>query len=199
MFRVGALKYGVKIPRDRMTVDRKECLGLCDEYGRRFLISPAVPIDRRLWTLAHEIAHGHFLATGVPSDVEGLCDLFATMFEMTMRDLVNAGGEEALKRLDPGEELGTATGKIGLTLNRACSRCRGTIAGGSVQCTPTGDGHVELRAVCRHCDVTLIWRELATHGGHPSGVMVGEARFVRGAEDALAVAAGELRYVACDW
>jgi Zn-dependent peptidase ImmA (M78 family) len=52
-----------------------------------FLISPAVPIDRRLWTLAHELAHGHFLATGIPSDVEGLCDLFATMYELTMRDL----------------------------------------------------------------------------------------------------------------
>lgn len=198
MFRVGAAKYVAAITRDRMTVNQRECVGLCDEHGRRILISPALPIDRRLWTLGHELAHAHLLATGMPADVEGVCDLFATMFELGLRDLANAGGEEALKRLDPGETLGLATAKIMLTRSRYCPQCGGTVAPGGMSCTATGDGHVEIRVPCPHCDVTAYWREVATHGGLPSGVVVGDPRIVRGSDDALKAAAGELRYVACD-
>jgi hypothetical protein len=129
----------------------------------------------------------------MPADLEGICDLFGTMLDLALRDLVNAGGEEALKRLGPGEELGLATGKIGLSKSRFCQQCGGTVAAGSVDCTPTGDGHVEIRVVCHHCDVTSIWSELATFGGHPSGVMIGEARTVRGTCDG--VTDRELRYV----
>jgi hypothetical protein len=197
MFRVGASKYIVKIAMDRMRVAGEECMGLCDERGRRILINPVVPVDRRLWTLAHELAHAHVLATGMPADVESLCDMFATMFELTSHDLTNAGGEEALKRLDPGETFGTPTARIMLTRSRPCAQCGATIAPGNMTCTPTGDGHVEIRVPCAHCDVTAYWREIATHGGLPSGVVVGDPRIVR-ARDDQGAADGELRYVACE-
>jgi hypothetical protein len=196
MFRVGASKYIVKVTSDRMSVAGDECLGLCDERGRRILVNPAVPIDRRLWILGHELAHAHILATGLPVDLEGVCDLFATMFDLGVRDLSNAGGEEALKRLSPGEEMGLATGKVGITSNRYCGVCGATVAPGRITVTPTGDGHVELRVPCRHCDAASFWREMATHGGLPSGVVIGEPRIVRGCDEGATD--GELRYVELD-
>jgi hypothetical protein len=180
-----------------MRVDGEECLGLCDERGRRILLSPAMPVDRRLWTLVHELAHAHVLAVGMPTDLESLCDFTATVYELAARDLMTAGGEEALRRLDPGEALGPV-GKIMLTRARTCAVCGASVAPGSITCTPTGDGHVEIAVPCRHCDVTAYWREIATHGGHPSGVVVGDPRIVRSCDEGAPVAAGELRYVACE-
>jgi hypothetical protein len=181
MFRVGAGFYSVRITDEPIVSQGERCVGLCVEESHTILISDKLQVDRRLHTLLHELAHAHIYATGRPRDIESLCDFVATVAESAMRDLASIGGEEALRRLRSGETLQRATAKIGLLMTRSC-RCGGKIAPGEVLCTPDPNkpGQVTLGVYCEHCDETSIWNELATYGGAPSGVLVGEARIEKG-------------------
>src|SRR4051794_25680303 len=114
MFRVGAGYYSVRITDEPMVSDGAPCVGLCQEETHTILLSGKMPLDRRLHTLLHELAHAHIYATGRPRDVEGLCDFAATVAEGAMRDLMAMGGEEALRRLQSGETFQRATARIGL-------------------------------------------------------------------------------------
>jgi hypothetical protein len=180
MFRVGDARYSARVTDRPIVLNGVECDGLCDERGRRILIDPELPLNRRLWVLFHELAHAGVYAHGMPTTVEGLCDFIATLASLGIADLDAAGGVEALKRLSPGEELGLETAKIALTRSRYCPVCQGTVAAGSIECHREGAGHVKLSLGCDHCGIRATWRELATHGGLPSGVVVGEPEVIHG-------------------
>lgn len=181
MFRVGSNRYRVQLTRGPIELDGAQCVGLCDEEVQAIQIADSVKVEKRLWVLLHELAHGHVFAMGMPRDVEGLCDFVATVGELAIRDLTLCGGEEALRRLRVGETLGLATGRIGLLRSRACS-CGGLIAPGDVDCRQDRrhPDQVTLRIYCEHCDHTLTWNELATYGGLPSGAVVGEPTIEKG-------------------
>jgi hypothetical protein len=181
MFRIGAARYAVRVVEGPIRLEGAQCVGICDEEGQEVGLASTLPVERRLHVLLHELAHGHVFATGMPRDVESLCDFVATVGELAFRDLAACGGEESLRRLRPGEVLGRATGRIGLLRARACS-CGGLIAPGDVRCEQdrARPDQVTLSLYCEHCDHTLTWNELATFGGLPSGVVVGEPRIERG-------------------
>jgi len=180
MFRVGAGRYSVRVMEAPIVLDGVDCFGICDEGRREIQLDPTLPAGRRLWTVLHELGHAHLYATGMPRDVESLCDFVATVAELAIRDLTVAGGEEALKRLSPGERFGLPTARIALTNNRYCPTCTGTLAPGSVMCQPLGDATVEVAVYCEHCDQTQTWREQATAGGLPSGVVIDGPRIEHG-------------------
>lgn len=181
MFRAGAGRYLVRITDKPIIHDGSQCVGLCDEEIDTINLAASLPVEKRLRTLLHELAHGHIFATGMPRDVESLCDFVATVAELAYRDLMACGGEEALRRLRPNETLGLATGRIGLLRSRSCV-CGGLIAAGDVLCEQDRNkpDQVKLSLFCEHCQQTMTWNELATFGGLPSGVVVGEPRIERG-------------------
>lgn len=181
MFHVASAIYAARITDEPLAHDGEPCLGLCDGGRRLILISCEVAIDRRLHVLLHELCHAHFFEAGMPGDDEGLCDAFAGVAELAFRDLALNGGEEALKRLRPGETFGRLAGRIGLLRHRCCP-CGETVAGGSVYCTPDAarPGEVTLKLYCEFCNHTLTWNEFATFGGGPSSVPTGEQRVEKG-------------------
>jgi hypothetical protein len=182
MFRVGAVRYTLRITREPIVLNGKHYLGLCVESSREILISPEVAIDQRRRILFHELVHAHLYAHGRPDTEEGLCDFAATFAELAMVDLMAVGGEEALKRLGPGEELSPRRRPINLSRSRSC-RCGGTIPPGEIRCEQddAAPDQVKLSMTCPHCDITIRWRELMTFGGLPSGVVVGEPQVERAA------------------
>lgn len=181
MFRVGSGKYVARITDAPIVHDGAQCVGLCDEAVETIHLAASLPVEKRLHTLLHELCHGAVFAHGMPRDVESLCDFFASAAELAFRDLATAGGEEALRRLRPGETLGLATGRIGLLRSRSCV-CGGMVAAGDVLCErdTSHPDQVTLALYCEHCDQTVTWNELATFGGLPSGVVTGEAKVERG-------------------
>lgn len=181
MFNVGSVRYSVRLAHAPIMLDGVRYLGRCLERERFILISPDVPIDGRLNVLLHELAHAHIFASGMPGDVEGWCDLFATVAELAYADLTRCGGEPALQRLEPGQELRPSMRVVGLTRSRTCA-CGGTIAPGDVSCVsdPGRPGLLTLTMECEFCGHRMTWDELETFGGLPGGVVVGEPRIEKG-------------------
>lgn len=181
MFRVGAVRYSVRVMDQPLVHDGADCFGLCDSGERAIKISPVVEPAKRLGVLIHELTHAWVFEVGRPADIESLCDLCSTITIGCVRDLILAGGEEALRRLRPGEGLGKIKSRIGLLRSRYC-QCGGLIAAGDIHCerdenTPD---QVTIRMSCDHCNQTMIWNERMEFGGQPSGEVIGEPRIERG-------------------
>lgn len=175
-FHVGSTVYRLAIAEGPMS-DR---WGECNERERRIVLGPDVPAMERIRVLFHELAHAWIFETGEPKNLEGWCDLMGAVAARGMRDLMLAGGEEALRRMEPGESHAITTGRVGLTRHRYCGKCGGTVAGGSVQCQTTlyeGMPAVSLELWCGHCDHRQFWLEAATMAGMPSGAVLGEVEF----------------------
>ena len=178
IFQVGAYRYQAGISADTLTHHGTEVMGLCQESKREIAISNKLPRKSRLAVLLHELFHGWIFATGEPQDVEGWCDLGASVCEAAIRDLSSQGGEQALMSLESGECPGHGSMQIALTRNRYCGKCQRTIAGGSVDCRPSSTpGILDLSLTCSHCSLIQQWQEAAGTNGLPSGTIVGEARW----------------------
>lgn len=174
IFQVAAYRYRLGIA-DTLAIDGSEVMGLCHEASRKISLSAKLPRKSRMAVLLHELCHSWIFATGQPGDVEGWCDLAASMAEAAIRDLSSQGGEQALQSLDAGESPQHGTMRIALTRNRYCGKCRRTVAGGSVQCHPsTKPGILDLSLTCSHCSLVQRWQEAAGANGLPSGTVVGE-------------------------
>lgn len=181
MFRAGATTYSVRINITSILLDGEECLGTCNGDEKIILLSPRISPDKRLSVLLHELTHAWIFEVGEPGDVEGMCDLCATVATACIRDLVAAGGEEGLRRLRPGERLGPMKSRIGLLRSRFCE-CGGMIAPGEIHCEKDDNNpeQLQFRMYCTHCDLTTIWNEKMAFGGAPSGELAGMARQVKG-------------------
>jgi len=181
MFKVGAETYSARVTDGPIIFEGAKCVGVCDEAGREILISPTVAPDRRLATLLTELASALMFEIGEPTGRKAICKFVAVVAENMIRDLAACGGEEALRRLMPGERLGRRTGRIGLLRPRYC-RCGGMIPAGEILCSPDVEkpDQVKLQMFCEHCRITLSWNELATFGGLPGGVVVGEPKIEEG-------------------
>lgn len=181
MFKVGGVTYCVRISPTPLRLAGAVCDGLCYENAREILIAPDIAPEDRLRILFHELAHAWVYVTGAPGDPEGWSDLFAAVATAAHTDLTRCGGEEALRRLRAGEVLGVLTGRIGLLRARYC-RCGGLVPPGDIDCRVDlrNPGQVTLKMGCEHCGITLVWNELATQTGLPSGVTVGEPRIEAG-------------------
>jgi hypothetical protein len=175
-FRIGPHTYSLRITEGPIVVDGASCLGASLTGSHEILIAADCPPKLRLSTLLYELTRAWSLETGVPRDCEGWYELAATMAVAAMVDLNNQGGEMALLSLRDGESPQPAAAKIGLTRNRCCGICGGTVAGGSVECVVAGPGVCELRLYCEHCGMTMVWREAQTARGLPSGQVLGEPK-----------------------
>lgn len=180
-FPIGAWKYSVAITDGKLFHEGRECIGATIEASREILISSVCPPRDRLRVLIRELTRAWTFATGSPDGPEAWMDLAATMFGATVSALNRQGSEAALVAMRPGDDIGPATARVGLSRNRECARCNGTVAGASVDCTPGAmPGVLDMGLYCEHCGKTQRWQEVATAMGLPSGIVTGKPRFEAG-------------------
>lgn len=178
-FLVGPYRYKLRIASEPICHEGNEATATISENDRMISVSPDCPPRNRLAAVAHELLHGWVYASGEPSDLEGWCDLAATMAVALLNDLRCQGGEEAIMGLEPGECLSATTARAIPGSNYQCAKCRGTIAGGV--CGPSETpGILQLAIYCDHCEHVQRWNETAGASGFPSGLKIGLPRFERG-------------------
>ncbi len=176
-FHVGPLRYQLRVASEPIITNGRERAGLCIEQDSEIQVSPKVKSANRLHVLCHELMHSWIWASGEPRDVEGWCDLAASMAASALRDLCQQGGDMALQRLLPGESPEPAANRMAMTNTRYCARCQRTIPAGEVQCAADAPGLVALAIRCPHCAVIQRWKEVAAMNGYPSGVPAGDVEF----------------------
>ena len=184
MFNMGGRRWRVRVAEEPIEWQGKRRRGLCVEQEGEVVISPHVKPEDRARVLFHELAHAQIFTSGMPRDIESICDQFAATCTAAFVGLMMHGGLMGLQRLKPGQTLGQGE-RVMLASPRPCGRCSGHVAPGYIHCSPVNDypvAAVKMAFECEFCDLPQ-WRvEAANMAGLPSGVMLDHS--LKGEQDA---------------
>lgn len=98
---VGPFAYTVKIVQAPFIVDGAILLGQARYLDRAILISSAVPADRRMEVLTHELKHAWHYHVPIPHDAEEDAQLSALITSQLLADLAKQGGAACVEKLLP--------------------------------------------------------------------------------------------------
>lgn len=191
-FRIGPWMYRLRITEGPLVHEGVPCLSACLQSPREILIAGDCPVADRGRAMYTELTRAWTFEKGIPASADGWLALAASMAMQATIDLNQQGGILALRSLRPAESADGAAARLGLSRERVCGTCGGSVAGGSVGCSPAADkpGIVDLELYCEFCGQTQFWQEAQTIAGMPSGIVVGEAYFRAGDSRRLLVPTG---------
>ena len=183
----GVHRYTVRIP-NRAIIDQMgdELDGMCIETRRLILLSPTLPAELREEALRHEVQHAWENHVPAPRDAEERAQLAATIDQSFRADIERQGDLAALYDLQPEA--------ISLPYSPPPARKSAPVAtpqqdrwecqcGAVTMCGSIQNGEVEFHEGlqrhqvqrwfrCECCDGLMVWTEVATVDGQPTGVLV---------------------------